>query len=319
MATLKERLSVAERYKKTLRTSERQFTKSASGVFRAAVRGTLEKFRDLVTKEPEALAAMPVHSMVRSALSPYQEQARESVRQAFAAGRSLGLQAVVDEMSLLGVEYEYQSISADALTAALRDLDASFRKVERDLERSILRIWNDPGPVSQARRLRLISQEISTAAQAMSKRAALSAQYVTNRAYTDAQTSVRTDAPVRKMWVANFAAGPPCLTCSALHGATVALNEEFSHTQSFATNPPRVYQDLQGPPRHPNCRCRVVLVTDESEAFQDRLERFAEKSVADDILQRGFTAKEARKWSRSFSRRVSSALTRLVQRFTRAN
>jgi hypothetical protein len=43
-----------------------------------------------------------------------------------------------------------------------------------------------------------------------------------------------------------------------LHGTVVGLTVQFDHVQSFATNPPTVYADLQAPPRHPNCGCRLV-------------------------------------------------------------
>jgi hypothetical protein len=53
----------------------------------------------------------------------------------------------------------------------------------------------------------------------------------------------------------------PCGMCEALDGTMVGINGEFDHQ---ATTDPRdlrpVWRNLAGPPRHPNCRCRLELV-----------------------------------------------------------
>lgn len=76
---------------------------------------------------------------------------------------------------------------------------------------------------------------------------------------------------VRLMWVTHFRPGT-CGTCAALHGTTVALGEEFDPEAHFgAGRPPRPYGDFQGPPRHPNCGCRLVPYIDAVAQQQARL------------------------------------------------
>lgn len=58
---------------------------------------------------------------------------------------------------------------------------------------------------------------------------------------------------IRKMWVTRFGPGT-CTTCAKLHGTVRNLGQEFPPDGS----PPVYGGVLHGPPRHPNCRCRIV-------------------------------------------------------------
>jgi hypothetical protein len=74
---------------------------------------------------------------------------------------------------------------------------------------------------------------------------------------------------VRKRWLAREGA---CRWCRNLHGVTIAMGESFlPHLGGPAdlsghghlTQPPRPYRgELQGPPLHPQCRCRLMVVTE---------------------------------------------------------
>ncbi len=61
-----------------------------------------------------------------------------------------------------------------------------------------------------------------------------------------------------KKWITT--SGDPCDMCLALEGTVLPLGAEFSHTATVGRRPTRVYRDLQGPPRHPNCQCELALV-----------------------------------------------------------
>jgi SPP1 gp7 family putative phage head morphogenesis protein len=50
-----------------------------------------------------------------------------------------------------------------------------------------------------------------------------------------------------------------CSACLALNGEIVAIRTQFDHLAGELTTP--VYRDLIAPPRHPNCRCRLVPVS----------------------------------------------------------
>lgn len=62
-----------------------------------------------------------------------------------------------------------------------------------------------------------------------------------------------------KVWMANFVGNVPCKYCRKLHGTRVGLNETF-HVQISGGTRLAVYRDLQGPPRHPQCHCYLVIL-----------------------------------------------------------
>jgi hypothetical protein len=89
---------------------------------------------------------------------------------------------------------------------------------------------------------------------------------VVHRGFEDATLAIfariAEDSPhlaVTKTW--QVTSVKPCPACAALDGTTLPAGHEFDHTAT--TKPqartPGVYHDLQSPPRHPNCRCRLVL------------------------------------------------------------
>lgn len=87
-----------------------------------------------------------------------------------------------------------------------------------------------------------------------------SAGAASQRGYTDAileayiDLADNHDKVIQKVWVANFAGNIPCATCQSLNGTIIGLEEEFS----IPVRSGNVYVNLQGPPRHPRCRCYIV-------------------------------------------------------------
>lgn len=73
---------------------------------------------------------------------------------------------------------------------------------------------------------------------------------------------------LRKLWLANFENNTPCEFCQALHGKEVALNESFPTDSNLL----KVYGDLKGPPRHPRCKCRLVILLVRLENLFERLD-----------------------------------------------
>lgn len=86
---------------------------------------------------------------------------------------------------------------------------------------------------------------------------------LTNRGYTDAAQAVYRAAQAKnlvqldKVWVTNFTP-TTCPICASLHGTAIPMGMEFPDHDGEGGRHVSVYRDLQGPPRHPNCRCRVV-------------------------------------------------------------
>lgn len=66
---------------------------------------------------------------------------------------------------------------------------------------------------------------------------------------------------LHKMWVARFdLTSPPCAECVRLHGTYVPLGSEFE----VPPGSPQPYGgELHAPPRHPNCRCSLILYVPE--------------------------------------------------------
>jgi len=97
-----------------------------------------------------------------------------------------------------------------------------------------------------------------------------SAGVAAQRGYTDQTIASYTELEdfgleLRKYWVANFVNNTPCPACTRLHGTAVGLHEMFR----TETGEPGVYRDLIGPPRHPNCKCRLyIFVVSLENAFE---------------------------------------------------
>lgn len=88
-----------------------------------------------------------------------------------------------------------------------------------------------------------------------------SAGVAATRGYTDAVLDANRELEdfgfrLRKLWVANFINNSPCEYCEALHGVEVGLDEDFP----TPSNKLKIYGDLKGPPRHPRCKCRLVIL-----------------------------------------------------------
>lgn len=314
MTSLESQLALAENYKRKLRAQETRLAKQAERAFRASVRDFLGNLRDASRTSPEGLDGVDVRDELAAAMAPARERAAAAITEAYTSGRSLGLQAVVAEMGLLDVEYRHAGIQDTLLSQALRDLSRNFDLLEDEAARAISSALADASLRTQAQRMHRIAKDVSRLAGTMSRRAALGARTAANRAYTDGQLSVRPVERVRKMWVANFQDGPPCLTCAALHGTVLAMSADFDPEHSYAPSPPRVYRDLAGPPRHPNCRCRLVLVPDPKDAESDRMRRYADRRVVESVLESGFTAAQARSWPWAFVNRLTGALRAVFRR-----
>lgn len=91
-----------------------------------------------------------------------------------------------------------------------------------------------------------------------------SAGVATTRGYTDALIEAHAELEdfgfrVVKVWMANFVNNTPCPYCRRLHGTRVGLRENFK-AQVAGYRRLRVYRDLQGPPRHPQCKCYLAIL-----------------------------------------------------------
>jgi hypothetical protein len=85
-------------------------------------------------------------------------------------------------------------------------------------------------------------------------RARFAAQVATHRGYNVGAAETY-DRQVMRVWSTSF--GPnTCDSCASLHGSVAQMGGQFSDMGR------PVFQDLETPPRHPNCRCRIVPITE---------------------------------------------------------
>lgn len=59
-----------------------------------------------------------------------------------------------------------------------------------------------------------------------------------------------------KLWMANYVNHTPCPICNDLNGTQIGLHDDFSAPPGSG----KVYLNLQGPPRHPRCQCKIVIL-----------------------------------------------------------
>lgn len=119
------------------------------------------------------------------------------------------------------------------------------------------------------------------------------------------------DNGLRVVWVAERGA---CLTCLALSGHVIDPNSGAGFDE-FATfgqpgSAPTVWppgMPLMGPPRHPNCRCRIRIVAADNTMVPDALRREAERSVA-----RGWSEYDSRRSRLGAADRLVRSANRLA-------
>jgi hypothetical protein len=109
--------------------------------------------------------------------------------------------------------------------------------------------------------LYMASSKTETDLRRLQFRTGLSVQQAVRRGFTENQIAAAAairdqGASLKKIWLANFVDNVPCRDCKALHGTEVSLSAEFPHGDEKS---PKIFHGLQGPPRHPNCHCYMLV------------------------------------------------------------
>lgn len=167
------------------------------------------------------------------------------VRSAYRSSVAIGQKLAIDQSELP----DWKPSERVFLTEYLKQLLSDVRRNLRDYKVS------DRGEVARRRAVLRIQHSAGVGAE---------------RGYTDAVVAAYKELDgygyvVRKIWL-NSEDSLPCAECLALHGTQVGVDEDFP----VVTEKAHVYINLQGPPRHPNCRCRVcVIITTLDNATED--------------------------------------------------
>lgn len=159
------------------------------------------------------------------------------VRAAYRSSAAVAAKHTAQQSELPGWSPSEEVFVTKYLTELLKDVRSNLRayksseRTEVDRRRAILRIQHSAGVAAQ-------------------------------RGYTDALVASYKELGdfgynLRKVWLTNNVNNVPCSNCRALHGVEVGMNEEFPYPKHSKST--KVYQNLQGPPRHPRCQCYLVI------------------------------------------------------------
>jgi len=219
----------------------------------------------------QIVSAPEVHDALVTALDAARGKAEAAIRAGFKAAAQAGIGRAGAQARDLGFDAGSITAPTATLDAILRDLQTAFDTARLDMLDTVRAGLDDAAGSDPAARVLIARGALERARRRLSVRASAAAAVAVHRGYTDGQSSVH-DAlkaahpylRLTKRWEVRSAT--PCPACAALHGTTVDLDAQFDATAGRTADysPPRVWQDLHGPPRHPNCRCRLVL--DPSEA-----------------------------------------------------
>lgn len=217
----------------------------------------------------DMLSRPDVHSAITAVLEGARTKISEVIEGGFTAAASLGRLTTAAELHGLGYRPPLQApASSGYVESVIADVTRAFHTALPDIQNQVRAAYDGvTGDAAPAARVLTVNQAITGAVTRLSGRLVAAGTVAVNRGYTDAQLSLYSDyatthtGTVAKRWKVTSA--NPCAACAALDGSTVIISQPFDHTATvdpLAANP-GVYRDLQGPPRHPNCRCRLVADT----------------------------------------------------------
>lgn len=262
------------------------------------------------------------------------------VRSAHSSAAKLGALEARRQARALGVETPLTPVPApvrdDFLDEVLSRVDGALRVFRTELREAVQDAYHGvapsvlAGPPTPQQRSELaaartvvVRQAALQASRRLGVRLGLSATTAARRSYVDAEQRVFGALPgalpglvPRKRWLAT---GPnPCPACLALHGTEIGLGEEFDAqagaSESF--RPPAVFFDLQGPPRHPSCRCSLnVVFTRAGEQYVREVTR--EPPAPPRRRRRMMTADQVRRMPETAFRAFVTFLTGIVRRLGR--
>lgn len=153
--------------------------------------------------------------------------------------------------------------------ALLADVTRAYQGAEQELAGAIDTAWR--GEQNLAHRSVVVRRAVADYAARLALRNHLSVLTAVKASDTqavldDAQRRLNTGEDARLRWVASMDGKDPrsCIWCRRLHGIEVAPGDQFPHPlQVGRRRPPKLYLlVLYGPPLHPRCRCRLVVVSE---------------------------------------------------------
>lgn len=215
----------------------------------------------------EILSQPAVHTALTTTLSAAHSSVESTIRAGYTAAARAGIHTATADTAALGHTTADIGTPTAYLDTILGDLRRAFDTARLDITDSV-RAAHDgtTGQAAPPARVLVSTEAVNRAVRRLGVRAGAAASVAVHRGYTEAQNAVYADLAAAhptlnllKRWEVTSA--NPCPACAALHGTAIAIDQQFdaAATDDPSTAPPAVHRDLHGPPRHPNCRCRLSL------------------------------------------------------------
>jgi hypothetical protein len=231
-----------------------------------------------VTTGLELLSRQDVHQALVMTLQAAQRQIQAAVTSGYTAASAAAAAAVSRELKALG--HQVPSTLPDLGTGLSRltaDVQTAIGHTQTQIQNLVREAFDGVQPTSSdtssasgsvtAARVLATNAAVRRAGTALSGRVSAASSVSVYAGSRDTQVALyRQFAQINpyirlhKTW--QVTAADPCPMCDALDGEEVELGEEFDHVAPDAGTARPVWRDLQGPPRHPHCRCQLHLVTD---------------------------------------------------------
>lgn len=216
----------------------------------------------------ELISDKTLHAALTSALKRIEERTTVVTRTGYASAARLARIVTAKQLKALG--HDAPTALPDLggfIDSVLADVRSAFGSALFDLQDDLRAAFDGvTGDGATPARVLTTNAALKRAARRLAVRANAAGVTALHRGFSDAQLAmygryqdINPFTTLRKRW--QVQAADPCLECAALDGTSVPIGYEFD--RDAAATPTRralpVYRDLHGPPRHPNCRCRLVL------------------------------------------------------------
>lgn len=193
-----------------------------------------------------------------------------TVEVAYSSAAQIAQTKLTADFARLGYQVPNVLPELDATTDAIfRDLDTALGYVQTEIQNRIRVAYDGiQGLNEDIRAVRVIAvrQAVLSALPGLRQRVQAALTTAIQRGSTDASQAIYTEYQnttghpgLMKEW--RTTSTDPCGMCEALHGNRVGITAEFDHNATTSDKDyRRVWRNLSGPPRHPHCRCQLVLV-----------------------------------------------------------
>lgn len=241
---------------------------TATNTINVAVANAIRDNPDTATGH-ELVSRNDVHTALTGALAASQEQSADTTSSGYKAATALALLAMwllmrqhSDEQSKPAMP-ELGGMLAGILGDIVRAYGIALIGIQNRVRASYDTV---SGAKATPARILVARAAVDKEMRLLANRLRAAGTVAVHQGYSDAQEALAAayglnhpQLSITKTWRTTSVV--PCPSCKALNGTTLPLGQEFDRTATSEAKfkPPAVYGNLLGPPRHPRCRCRLVL------------------------------------------------------------